>query len=117
MNRHLAGKIGENLAARYLENLGYQLLLSNYYAPCGEIDLICTKNQVLYFMEVKYRKTLKYGTPREAMTQRKISKLKRTALHYITNNTKTYVDFKIGYVGILDYNGTVTYDFVENILC
>ncbi len=48
------GRIGENLAAKYLKKNGYQILQRNFkQLPWGEIDIIAKKDNYLVFVEVK----------------------------------------------------------------
>ncbi len=48
------GKLGEDLAFRYLKKNGYKVLFRNYRTRRGEIDLIAKRRDVLVFVEVKY---------------------------------------------------------------
>lgn len=52
-NRKSIGFLGENIASRFLEKRGYQILARNYQKPWGEIDLIVKKEGVVVFCEVK----------------------------------------------------------------
>ena len=65
------GELGEALAAQYLEAQGWRMIARNYRCPWGEIDLICEKEQLLVFAEVKARTGVRYGLPREAVTLKK----------------------------------------------
>lgn len=47
------GFLGENIAGRFLESRGYEILAKNYQKPWGEIDLIVKKEGVIVFCEVK----------------------------------------------------------------
>lgn len=47
------GNFGENLAARFLQEKGYKILMRNYRQPWGEIDIIAEKAGVVVFCEVK----------------------------------------------------------------
>ena len=69
INRRLMGKNGEQLAAGYLTENGYFILKMNYNCRIGEIDIIATKNNVIIFVEVKYRNTDIYGYAIEAVAQ------------------------------------------------
>ncbi|HXK35813.1 MAG TPA: YraN family protein [Candidatus Paceibacterota bacterium] len=51
--RKAVGDFGENLAARFLEEKGYRILMRNYHQPWGEIDLIAEKEGKIVFCEVK----------------------------------------------------------------
>lgn len=49
------GDRGENLAARYLRERGYKILLRNFRCPLGEIDIVARDGRTLVFVEVKTR--------------------------------------------------------------
>ena len=61
MDKRETGNIGENLAVRFLEERGYNILDRNYLKKWGEIDIVAlrqaqdkqSKNDVLHFIEVK----------------------------------------------------------------
>ena len=55
--QHEIGKIGEDLATKYLENLGYTIMERNFVANQGEIDIIARDNakEELVFVEVKMK--------------------------------------------------------------
>ena len=80
------GTQGENLAAHYLKSKGFQILVRNYRQKTGEIDIIARDGQWLVFIEVKTRKSLRFGQPYEAVTLKKQSQISRIALDYITRN-------------------------------
>ncbi len=75
MNRRNLGARGEQLALAYLRKQGYKFLDRNYSCPFGEIDLIFLDRKTLVFVEVKTRWSLKYGTPQEAVTKRKLQSI------------------------------------------
>lgn len=47
------GRIGEDIAKKYLENKGFMVICQNYRKKCGEIDIIAQKGKILHFVEVK----------------------------------------------------------------
>lgn len=51
--KKIVGKIGEDLAARYLVNKGFLVVERNYLRKWGEIDLIVEKQGLTHFIEVK----------------------------------------------------------------
>ena len=57
------GKKGEDLSAEYLLSQGYQILSRNYRFKKSEIDLICRHQELLVFVEVKSRTSVKFGYP------------------------------------------------------
>ena len=69
--RHETGKIGENMAVRYLKNNGYQIIQRNFECKQGEIDIIAKEKEEYVFIEVKTRTNIKYGKPKEAVDKTK----------------------------------------------
>ena len=63
-------RIEERLAAQYLKDRSYQILEHNYRLRNGEIDLIAKEGERIVFVEVKTRRTLKFGVPQAAVTPR-----------------------------------------------
>ena len=59
-NRKLGSK-WEHAAADYLKKSGYEILETNFRCRIGEIDIIAKAEDTLCFIEVKYRKTSRYG--------------------------------------------------------
>ena len=83
MNTKLLGDRGENIAAEYLRAHGYQICERQFRTPLGEIDLIARQNECLVFIEVKTRRSLRYGTPAAAVNALKQQKIIRTAYWYL----------------------------------
>ncbi len=52
-NNSYTGTLGEKIAAEYLLRHGYHIIVQNYRKPWAEIDLICQKDAVVHFIEVK----------------------------------------------------------------
>ena len=77
------GDSGEELARAYLFKKGYRILEQNYKVSFGEIDIIAEKSNCICFVEVKSRKSNKYGTPEEAITRYKQKKIVKVAQLYI----------------------------------
>ena len=79
------GKIGENIAKKYLISLGMTIICSNYRTKFGEIDIIARDRDYLVFIEVKYRRDEHEGDPAEAVDARKQARILRTARYYMTH--------------------------------
>lgn len=90
------GKIGENLARVHLEGKGYRILTANYRSPYGEIDLIAedtsSPEPTLVFVEVKARRTRRFGSPIQSVTPRKQQRLWQTAQHWLSHHLTTKGD-------------------------
>jgi len=85
-NAHLTGAQGEQVAAKYLESKGCEVISRNYHSSYGEIDLIVKDGEYLVFAEVKTRKPDALVSPAEAVTPQKQKKIIRTALMFLSEN-------------------------------
>lgn len=72
-------KEGENLAARYLERLGYAIVARNARTRWGEVDLVARDGATWVFVEVKTRRSERYGHGAEAVTYHKQQHIIRMA--------------------------------------
>jgi len=86
--RQKFGKFGEGLAARHLKKTGYRLLCRNYRTRFGEIDIIAKDADTIVFVEVKSRRSDKFGHPRYAVTREKQARISKTALNYLKENNQ-----------------------------
>jgi uncharacterized protein (TIGR00252 family) len=77
------GRDSEAEAARHLQRAGYRIVARNYRTPFGEIDLVAYDGAVLAFIEVKARRSERFGTPHAAVTADKRRRLTRVALAYL----------------------------------
>ena len=71
------------LACDYLKKQGLRLIDKNVHSRYGEIDLIMQHQDMLVFIEVRYRKTQDYGGAKASVTAAKQLKLTKTALYYM----------------------------------
>ena len=77
------GVNAERKAKQYLIEQGLIFVEQNYTVPLGEIDLIFTQNDVLVFVEVKFRRTHTHGHAAEYFTTSKRSKMNRAIMCYL----------------------------------
>jgi putative endonuclease len=70
------GRWGEQVAADFLVTEGYSIVDRGWRCPRGEIDVIARRAGCTVFVEVKTRRSLRYGHPLEAITPAKFSRLK-----------------------------------------
>lgn len=80
------GQVIEAEACRFLQQRGLLLLDANYTLRNGELDLVMQQEQVVVFIEVRYRKTDRYGTPAETVTPAKQRKLLVAARHWLATH-------------------------------
>ncbi|HYD92813.1 MAG TPA: YraN family protein [Flavobacterium sp.] len=80
------GKLGEELAADYLQKHNYTILQTNWEYQKAEIDIIAQKDNILAIVEVKTRSTLEFGLPQEFVKGKKIQLLVKAVNEYIIQN-------------------------------
>lgn len=80
------GYDGETIASNYLLKENYNIIERNFRCPIGEIDIICEKDNTYIFIEVKTRKSLKYGFPAESVNYYKRQKITNIAKWYLVKN-------------------------------
>ena len=81
--RRQLGDHGEDLAAAALKQQGYKILERNYVTPIGEIDLIAMEGKTVVVVEVKTRKSTRFGSPQESVSVTKQGRLRRLADYYL----------------------------------
>ena len=95
------GESGEDLACRFLEKKGFQILKRNWRYGHGEIDIVAKDKDTLVFLEVKTRRNLEYGPPELAVTKSKQRQVKKMAEAYLYINEITNQECRIDVVAIL----------------
>jgi putative endonuclease len=78
-----AGRYGERVAARFLQRAGVKILVRNYRARCGEIDLVGREGEELVVAEVKTRHFQARLPAEDSVTWSKQKKLVATANYYV----------------------------------
>lgn len=95
------GRKGEDAAARYLVQRGYEILERNWTCFAGEADIIARDEEWLVFVEVKTRKNTDKGFPSEAVNERKREKYERIALAYASEYSETEIPVRFDVVSIV----------------
>jgi putative endonuclease len=83
MRRIRTGRQGEVLAAGYLEKAGYRIIERNYRCIFGEMDMVARDGETVVFIEVKSRRTDRFGPPQSSVGLKKQKKMSQIALHYL----------------------------------
>lgn len=78
------GRYGERVALRHVEARGWQVLGTNWRGTDGELDIVALDGDVLVVIEVKTRSGHGFGHPAEAVTPRKLARIKRLTGQWLT---------------------------------
>lgn len=106
------GNFGEEFTRRFLEKKGYKILERNFRKPYGEVDIICKKEDLICFVEVKTRSNQAYGQASEAVDSYKRERIRRTAQAYIQE--KSLYDYLIRFDVSEVYTENREIHYIEN---
>lgn len=112
MNKHMKGRVGEDIAADYLKKRGFKIIEKNFRCKIGEIDIIAKKGGNIHFIEVKYRENPVYGSPFESITLHKARQIVKVAKYFIAKY-KRNVPCHFSVIGITG-GSDVTIEFLQD---
>ncbi len=98
--RQSLGRWGETQAAEFLAKKGYRLLERNVRTEYGEIDLLLQSEEILVFVEVKTRRSQRYGQPESAITASKLRHMIDSAQAYLQEHPQFTQDWRIDVVSV-----------------
>ncbi len=99
-NAQTKGDRAEQAAAYYLQSQGLCKIEQNFRCKLGELDLIMQDQTCLVFVEVRYRKSARYGSAVATVTPAKQSKLRKTALFYMKARKLQHAAARFDVVGM-----------------
>jgi putative endonuclease len=108
------GKRSERLAAEYLKLKGYRIVQTNYRSPVGEIDIIAREKGTLVFVEVKARRSSRFGSPKNAVTPAKQRKISMAALDYLKQSGQDDAQARFDVVAIDTSGGKIDIEVIKN---
>jgi len=102
------GRLGEDLAAKYLQKQGYKIIERNFKKRYGEIDIVARDpstrseqvGETLVFVEVKTRFPGEFGLPEESITPWKLKSLIKSAEYYKMLHPELPDLLRIDFVGV-----------------
>lgn len=106
------GNDSEAAAATYLINNGHSIIERNWKTKMCEIDIVSTKNGVMYFTEVKHRKTATRGDGFDAITKTKLGQMEFAAKLYATHDKAKGLELRLAVAKTTGTPPTVV-DFLE----
>jgi putative endonuclease len=114
-NHNVLGRAGEAMAVQWLQNRGFTILHQNWRHAYYEVDIIAALKDVLHFIEVKTRRSKKYGEPEESVDNKKIRNLMNAGEEF----QYQYPQWKRVQYDVLSITiepeGTVDYFYIEDV--
>ncbi len=77
------GRHGEDVATRHVQDAGWRVLDRNWRGADGELDIVAMDGPTLVTVEVKTRSGTGFGHPAEAVTPRKVARLRRLTAQWV----------------------------------
>jgi putative endonuclease len=77
--RHRRGLAGERAAMSYLLQHGWSIEAHRFRLGHHDLDLVARKGSMVAFVEVKTRRSFRFGPPEQSVTRRKRGVLSRVA--------------------------------------
>ena len=99
--QHLqTGENAEQLALKFLEQQGLKLKCRNYRCKSGELDLVMHDGGGLVIVEVRYRKSERFGGAVASITRQKQARIISATRHYVIINKLSHVAIRFDVVAI-----------------
>lgn len=95
------GRRGEELASAFLTRGGYLILDRNWRCAQGEIDVVAQHGDEVVFVEVKTRSSVAFGHPLEAITVKKLARLRRLAGAWCDAHPHPHSRIRIDAIGVI----------------
>jgi len=82
-NHNELGKLGEEIARKFLEEKGYRIKATNWTWGKAELDIVAEDGNILVFVEVKTRQSITFGYPEESVGSKKEKMMYAAAVEYM----------------------------------
>ena len=107
------GRISEDRAAAYLMARGYTIRDRNWRLGHKELDIVAQKNDKLAIIEVKARRSDRYGDAVDAVTDDKIYKIVQAANAYVRYH-RINLNVRFDIIAITGEPGSQTIEHIED---
>ncbi|MGH7196557.1 MAG: YraN family protein [Candidatus Saccharimonadales bacterium] len=82
------GRLAEDEAAKFLARKGFKIIAQNWRTRWCEIDIVAQQANTIYFVEVKYRASNRFGAGFDYITSRKQRQMHFAAEFWIAKHGK-----------------------------
>lgn len=113
-SRFLKGRSGEDEAVDFLVRSGIRVLERNFRCPGGEIDIIARDGRTILFIEVRSKRSQKFGTPEGSITPAKMKKISRAARWYLKKSGLENSPARIDVIAIIWDGGEPLFNWIVN---
>jgi putative endonuclease len=114
-SRKIIGAKGEELAADWLKMQGFDILHRNWRTGRFETDIIATREGRLHFIEVKTRRSDRFGLPERQVDRKKLDRMIDAGSEYIRRHPQwRWIRFDIIAVRLYD-NAPAQIDHIEDL--
>jgi putative endonuclease len=100
------GKLGEDLAKKHYEDLGYKIIETNARKRFGEIDIVAQNKGKVIFCEVKTRSSDRFGSAVESLTHTKKKRILRMIRYYCLKNKISNENIRADFIAV-QINGDI----------
>jgi putative endonuclease len=108
------GEKGEALAVHRLKKAGYKIIETNYRTRLGEIDIVAKENDTIVFVEVKSRRSVHFGNPKQAVTLQKQKKISMVALYYLKTTGQSAAKARFDVVTVIANRDKPQVEIIKN---
>ena len=114
-SRKIIGAKGEELAADWLKMHGFDILHRNWRTGRFETDIIATREGRLHFIEVKTRRSDRFGLPERQVDRKKLDRMIDAGSEYIRRHPQwRWIRFDIIAVRLYE-NAPAQIDHIEDL--
>jgi len=106
------GNKAEDVAANFLTGKGFRVVERNWKTKACEIDIVAAKAGIVYFVEVKYRKSTSQGGGMAAITPKKLKQMTRAARIWLQRHGE--VNAQLSVIEVAGVNYEIT-QFLEQV--
>jgi len=94
------GNTGEILAEKFLTAKGFEILARNFHTREGEVDLIAKDSKQIIFVEVKARRSAKFGEAIESVSEDKLRKVVEAGEKWLQQNNLSDASYRVDVIAI-----------------
>ena len=103
--KDILGRLGEEAAADHVSGLGWTIIDRNWRCAEGELDIVAKDGPDIVVCEVKTRSSTDFGTPAEAVTAAKATRLRRLADRWLAAHGVRHAAVRIDIIGLVGNGG------------